>query len=36
MLVERVGNVVSRLGVGKIYLDYWEREMPSTRWMILE
>ncbi|KAE9371821.1 hypothetical protein N431DRAFT_426418 [Stipitochalara longipes BDJ] len=36
MLVEWEGEVARRLGVGKIYLDYWEQAGPKMRWVVLE
>lgn len=35
MLVERNEGVARRLGVGKIFLDMWERAAPETSWIVL-
>lgn len=36
MLVARVGDLYTRLGVGKIYLDCWEMAEPEKTWIVLE
>ncbi len=36
MMVRWDGEVATRLGVGKIYLDYWEAAGPETKWVVLE
>jgi hypothetical protein len=36
MLVERVGDLSARLGVGKIYLDCWELADPEQAWVVVE
>ncbi|KAH7310281.1 heterokaryon incompatibility protein-domain-containing protein [Rhexocercosporidium sp. MPI-PUGE-AT-0058] len=36
MLVQWEGDVASRLGVGKIYLDFWEDGKPETKVVVLE
>jgi hypothetical protein len=38
MLVEWLdgGEVARRLGVGRVYMDFWEGANPKTRWVVLE
>jgi hypothetical protein len=36
MLVERDHGVTRRLGVGKVFLDMWERAAPQMSWVVLE
>jgi hypothetical protein len=38
MLVEWFdgGEVARRLGVGRVYMDFWEGANPKTRWVVLE
>jgi hypothetical protein len=38
MLVEWMdgGEVARRLGVGRVYMDFWEGANPKTRWVVLE
>jgi hypothetical protein len=38
MLVEWIagGEVARRLGVGRVYMDFWEEANPKTRWVVLE
>lgn len=35
MMVERVDGVSRRLGVGKVFLDMWERAAPQISWVVL-
>ena len=35
MLVKRDSGV-ARLGVGKVFLDMWERAAPEMSWIVLE
>jgi hypothetical protein len=36
MLLEWNGGVARRLGVGKVFLNMWERSSPGMRWVVLE
>lgn len=36
MLVQWNEGVATRLGIGKIYLDWWERENPLDKWVVLD
>jgi hypothetical protein len=36
MLIEREEGVARRLGVGKVFLDMWERAVPEMSWVVLE
>lgn len=36
MLIERKEGMARRLGVGKVFLDMWERAAPEMSWVVLE
>lgn len=35
MLIEWSSGVARRLGVGKVFLDMWEKSKPQTKWVVL-
>jgi len=35
ILIEWKGGVARRLGVGKVFLDMWEKSGPEMKWIVL-